>query len=353
MSTSCRTSVYSLTGLAAVMFVSGTLSSCAIHPPKGPKQADVGPTPPAPRLVTVWTMDGAWEGVATSPRGDRLFAVSARGLAEISPTGDVLSLAPGVARHTIVAVLGCGQDNLQVFVAAQGRGVVQSYSGAGALLWTHEIGGAGVTYLSPVDRDCGVPEGVLVGSPSGATFLGLDGEVHWRSTRPPAHKVSAMQRGEMCVALIASGFTGLHVLDMATGTRLGRLPVPLATAGYVQPLQSPAQLGSDLILVGGADQRRHEILVAITSEGTVKGEYRLSSTPYDYIVSMAVLPTRSLVAVSLRSGTLKVIEVPTMRTVAEEPVNTGRGYLAWVERDGGPPVLYLATGSQLVGYQLP
>jgi hypothetical protein len=342
--------------MAMLILAAGVLSSCASTAP-GWTARELDDPAPSPPLVPVWWVGGGLgTSVAASQQGDRLFTVGHAGLAEISPEGHLLSRFPDVAYHRLFDARASGEDNVQVFVAAQGRGQVRSYDRAGALLWTHKIqeGTGGIHSLRAVDGDCCGSEGLLVGEPGSATFLGLDGQVLWRET-VSADDLCTVKRGETCVALIAGGFLGLHVHELATGKRLGRLPVPLATVNDVRILRSPSQHGSDLILAGGIDRRRGWTLVALSLDGTVEGEYRLSSRRYDYIVSMAVLPSRSLVAVSLRSGTIKVIEIPSMRLVAEESpsIGTGIGVLAWVERDGAPPVLCFANGRELVGYQLP
>ncbi len=310
------------------------------------------------KLDPVWSLHGAWHGVATDDASGAIYALALRGKAiQVDADGKVVrefALPPAQGSILRLAHVRAGGDPvLLAFGVWQDQ--VKAYDPTGKELWAYPGGRSqGIDDVRAADLDGDGTDETIVGFNGGGVHL-LDkkGRLLWRSSTDGAWHVDAGSvLGDGHPQVVGSSGGGkIHVFG-----RDGKQFADIDAGCYVYMVRvkgASAPTEGSTVVVGCHPGGRGQILRAISGDGTRKWSIDLPGDAQPTVDSIAVTPDRKLMAAANQGGTVYVVEVETGTIVATVSDQGTAPELAWATVKGeDSPLLLVASGLELNAFRL-
>jgi len=318
-----------------------------------------------------WSVEGRWSGVVGDEKSGAIYACGPDS-SSIASTCVEFDLAGRKQREFSVArTLGPptvriahlsrgGRAALLIF--AHWHNDLRAYDVSGRLLWSYE-GGGGVDDVWASDLNGDGADEVIVGY-NGATGLHVlksDGRLFWKSTdvgSGNAWHVSAGQvRGEVTPQVVSTSVDS-RLVSVYSGdgtTRTSVVPGHQAFMVRVGKLSERDNAAAILVAGPGLGGNVSQ-LTALSAEGASRWSLELpAQVPSPVSVRSAyVAPGRPWLAVGMLGGQMHVVDLERGQIIASaSDQGTRSPEVGWATgRDGGPPLLLVATGRALNAFRI-
>ncbi|MGC8639592.1 MAG: DUF2092 domain-containing protein [Isosphaeraceae bacterium] len=309
-------------------------------------------------LELAWTVGGPYQGLATDPQGQLIYAVERRGRCDVIDfTGKTIrrfhleGADHGSARF---ARLAEGAEGLLSF-RTWGHTVLAAKID-GTKVW-EESGGHGIDDVWAVDLNGDGVDEVIVGynGSTGLHVFSAEGKRLWKRTDLANvwHVCAGDVDGDGKPEVVTTSAAGkVHVFDPSDGTPKQTLDAGIY-ANMVRTAPGRSILGAKgAVLLASGSGESGEAMVAMGGDGKV---YWTLKFPSDVRTcdSLSVAPDGNWAVVGLRGGRVCVVELAKGRIIAQI---TGQGMIpsvAWVLPAGtSSPLVVVASGSEVNAFRV-
>ncbi len=337
------------------LFAAGTIAALLLA--AGEPQVVPGPSR---KLDRVWSLHGAWRGVAVDEASGAIYALALSGKAvQVDASGTVVRefALPGASGSLLRLAHFRAASGAALLAFGVWRHPLKAYDPTGKALWTHQGDGDGaIDDVWPADLDGDGSDETIVGynGRTGMDVLDKKGKLLWKSTTigDVWHVATGDVAGEGHRQVVASSAAGkVHVFGW-DGKRLADLDAGCG-AYMVRAIARPAPVSGTTIVVTCNPGGREQIVRAVSGDGTRTWSIDLPGDAQPTVNAASVAPDNKLLAVANHGGTVYVIEVDTGSIVATLSDQGTAPELAWATVKGeDSPLLLVASGLELNAFRL-
>ena len=312
--------------------------------------------PPTGSLQPAWTIDGDWQTVAAEPGGGHIYALAIGGKCiELDPRGTTkrkFRIDADTSELRLANLTGDAKPELISF-RAWGP-TVYAHRADGSEIWSYKKG-MGVDDVWPCDLTGDDRDEVIIGynGSTGLHVLDPKGDLLWKDTKLVNvwHVCAGDVNGDGRPEVVTTSAGGaVHVFD-AKGNKIKDIK-PDCYATMIRLARSAPGDKSPMLIVGGS-RDESDVAIAVDFAGDSKWAVTLGQGRRAHIDSMRAARSRPWLAVGMREGAVRVVDVAAGKIVAQIPDQGQRPQVAWLEsKNNQPPLLLVATGDALNAFQV-
>lgn len=230
---------------------------------------------------------------------------------------------------------------------------VRAYTNESAQLWDYSVGD-GIDDVWPADLDGDGQDEVIIGFNGGTGLHVLDqrGKPLWKYTQIGNvwHVTGGDVDGDGIAEVVTTSAEGIVHLFDAVGKKKKDITVPIY-ASFVRLVPGDKKDPAQRMLIAGSSDRG-ETLLLINDQGTKAFSLVLPSGGTDHVDDIAVSKERMWAAVAMRGGLIHVVDLQQGTIIASVAGQGFQASVSWHPRDDASPLLVVATGSELNGFEV-
>jgi hypothetical protein len=311
----------------------------------------------------VWSLDGAWTGVAGHEESGAIYALARQGrCAELNFAGRIEREIkfPGSSGE-LLRLARLGKDAKPSFLTFGVWGAeLRAYDADGEQLWSYPRA-TGIDDVWAFDLDGDRLDEVIVGynGGTGLHVLNSKGELLWKTTAIANvwHVGAGHVWGEKTAQVVTTSAAGnVHLFSHDGKKQVDLDPEcygSMVRVGRVSPKDETAT-----IFVGGPELKagvgpKSLGLNAVAADGHRKWSLALPAKGTAHIDSAALAPARAWLAVAVRGGGAHVVDVTKGEIITTVDANGPFGEVGWAPgKEKEAPLLLIATGRALKAYDV-
>jgi hypothetical protein len=310
----------------------------------------------------VWSLDGAWTGVAGHQESGTIYALALGRCVELNSAGTInreINL-PG-SSGTLLRLARLGKDPAPSFLTFGVWGAeLRAYDAGGKELWSYGRA-TGIDDVWAFDLDGDRLDEVIVGynGGTGLHVLNSKGELRWKSTaignvwHVDAGQVAAEKPAQV-VTTSAAGNVHLFSNDGKTQVDLDAgCYGTMVRVGRVSPGDKAATIFVGGAMLNAGQGAKPLVLNALSGDGGMKWSVILPTKERPHIDSAALAPAKPWLAAGIRGIGIHVVDVAKGEIITTVMAEGRPREVGWgPAKENEAPLLLIATGRSLEAYAI-